>query len=47
MDERKIPRYSKRMLENGVVRKALTPSTNYEKKVDRKQREWMRRKGID
>ncbi len=47
LDEREIPRYAKLMLKEAVVKKALFPSTEYDHEVERKQRDWIRRKRID
>ena len=47
LDEREIPRYAKFMLTNGTVAKELEGSSRYEEEVERKQREWMKKKGIE
>jgi hypothetical protein len=46
LDEREIPRYANSMLSNKRVAKELEGSTDYEAEVERKQREWMKKKGI-
>jgi creatinine amidohydrolase/Fe(II)-dependent formamide hydrolase-like protein len=46
LDEREIPRYANFMLSNKMVAKELQGSTEYEANVERKQREWMKKKGI-
>jgi hypothetical protein len=46
LDEREIPRYANLMLSNKTVAKGLEGSTEYEAAVERKQREWMKNKGI-
>jgi creatinine amidohydrolase len=46
LDEREIPRYANFMLSNKMVAKELQGSTEYEATVERKQREWMKKKGI-
>lgn len=47
LDEREIPRYANFMLSNGTVAKELEGSSRYEAEVERKQREWMKKKGIE
>lgn len=46
LDERDIPRFSKRMIANKDFMKELVGSDNYDAEVARKQREWMEKKGI-
>jgi creatinine amidohydrolase/Fe(II)-dependent formamide hydrolase-like protein len=46
LDEREIPRYATFMLSDKTVSKELDGSTKYDAEVERKQREWMRKKGI-
>ena len=47
LDERDIPRYSKIMTGDKQVMTALAASAKNEQDRERKQREWMRRKGIE
>ena len=47
LDEREIPRYANFMLSNITVAKELEGSSRYEIEVERKQREWMKKKGIE
>jgi creatinine amidohydrolase/Fe(II)-dependent formamide hydrolase-like protein len=47
LDEREIPRYANFMLSNRTVAKELEGSSRYEAEVERKQREWMKKKGIE
>ncbi len=47
LDEREIPRYANFMLADKTVVKALELSTKYDTEVERKQREWMKKKGIE
>lgn len=46
LDERDIPRYSSFMLGDRIVVTALEGSTKYELEIERKQGEWMKKKGI-
>lgn len=47
LDERDVPRYSKMMTEDKQITTALSASTKNEKDRERKQQEWMKRKGIE
>jgi hypothetical protein len=47
LDDRDIPRYSKKMTGNKDFMKEMAGSDKYEAVVERKQREWMKRKGIE
>ncbi|HEX8735780.1 MAG TPA: hypothetical protein VF721_10680, partial [Pyrinomonadaceae bacterium] len=47
LDERNIPRYAKIMTGNPQVKTSLEPSTKNEQERERKQREWMKKKGIE
>ncbi|HVQ39469.1 MAG TPA: creatininase family protein [Pyrinomonadaceae bacterium] len=47
LDEREIPRYADFMLNDKAVVRALEGSTKYEVAIERKQREWMKKKGIE
>ncbi len=47
LDEREIPRYSKIMTGNPDVLNALAPSTKNEQERERKQREWLKKNGIE
>lgn len=47
LDDRELPRYSRFMLSDKPVANALDGSTKHEDEVERKQREWMKRKGIE
>jgi len=47
LDERDIPRYANFMLGDKTVVTALEGSTKYELEIERKQREWMKKKGIE
>ncbi len=47
LDEREIPRYAGLIMSDAVVTNALAPSTKYDQAVERKQRDWMRRGGIE
>lgn len=47
LDEREIPRYANFMLKDETVVKELEGATRYEAEIGRKQREWMRKKGIE
>lgn len=47
LDEREVPRYADFMLNNRTVAKELEGSSGYEAEVERKQREWMKKKGIE
>lgn len=47
LDERDIPRYSKRMTGNKDFMKEIEGSNKHEEEVERKQREWMRKRGIE
>ena len=42
-----FPRYSRFMLNDKTVVNALEGATKYEAEVERKQREWMKKKGIE
>jgi hypothetical protein len=46
IDERDIPRYAKMMTGNKDVITALAPSTKNEQERERKQQEWIKKKGI-
>ncbi len=47
LDEREIPRYADFMLNDKTVVRELEGSTKYEAEIERKQREWMKKKGIE
>lgn len=47
LDEREIPRYARGMLSDETLAKELEDSSRYEVEIERKQREWMKKKGID
>jgi creatinine amidohydrolase/Fe(II)-dependent formamide hydrolase-like protein len=47
LDERDVPRIANIMLGIPPIAKALEGSTKYEAEVERKQREWMKKKGIE
>ncbi len=47
LDERNIPRYAKILTGNPQVKTSLEPSTRNEVERERKQREWMKKKGIE
>ncbi len=47
LDERDIPRYANFMLSDKTVAKELEGSSRYDAEIERKQREWMKKKGID
>lgn len=47
LDEREIPRYANFMLEDKTVAKELEGASKHDADVERKQREWMTRKGIE
>ncbi len=47
LDDRDIPRYSKKMTGNKDFMREMAGSDKYEAVVERKQREWMKRKGIE
>lgn len=47
LDEREIPRYAHFMLHDKTATSELLGSTKYEAEVERKQREWMKKKGIE
>ena len=47
LDERDIPRYSKTMTGNKEVMTSLAASDKNERERERKQREWMSKKGIE
>ncbi len=47
LDERDIPRYANFMLSDKTVIQALEGSSRYDTEIERKQREWMKKKGID
>jgi creatinine amidohydrolase len=47
LDEREIPRYANFMLSNRTVAKELEGSSKHEAEVERKQREWMKKKRIE
>ena len=47
LDEREIPRYADFMLNDKTVVRELERSTKYEAEIERKQREWMKKKGIE
>ena len=46
LDERKIPRYANFMLSDKTVVRALEGASEHDAAVERKQREWMKKKGI-
>ena len=46
MSER-FPRYADFMLNDKTVVRELEGSTKYEAEIERKQREWMKKKGIE
>ncbi len=46
LDEREIPRYADFMLNDKTVLRELEGATKYETEVERKQREWRKKKGI-
>ncbi len=47
LDERKIPRYANFMLSDKTVVRALEGASEHDAAVERKQREWMKKKGIE
>ncbi len=47
LDEREIPRYADFMMNDKTVLRELEGSTKYEAEVERKQRNWMKKKGIE
>lgn len=47
LEEREIPRYANFMLSDNTVAKELEGSSKYDVEVERKQREWMKKKGIE
>lgn len=47
LDEREIPRYANFMLALSAVAKALEGSSRYDAEVERKQREWMKKRGVE
>lgn len=47
LDEREIPRYSRFMVNDKTIVNALEGATRNDDEVGRKQREWMKRKGIE
>jgi creatinine amidohydrolase len=47
LDERNIPRYAKTMLAMPQFAEALAPSTRNEQERERKQREWLKKNGIE
>jgi hypothetical protein len=47
LDERTIPRYSKTMAGNKQVMTALAASAKNEQERERRQREWMKKKGLE
>ncbi len=47
LDEQAIPRYANFMLDDKTVVKALETSSKYDAEVEQKQREWMKKKGIE
>jgi len=46
-DEREIPRYANFMLSDKTVVRALEGASEHDAAVERKQREWMKKKGIE
>ena len=46
LDEREIPRYANFMLNNKAIAKELEGSSKHEADVERKQLDWMKKKGI-
>lgn len=46
LDERDVPRLANFMLGIPPIAKSLEGATRYEAEVERKQREWMKKKGI-
>ncbi len=47
LDEREIPRYADFMLNDKTVSSELEGSTKYDAEIERKQRNWMKKKGIE
>lgn len=47
LDEREVPRYANFMLGNKTLANGLEGSSRYDAEVERKQREWMKKKGIE
>ena len=47
LDEREIPRYANFMLGDRTAAKELEGSSRHEAEVERKQREWLKKKGIE
>ena len=47
IDERQIPRYANFMLGDKTVSKELEGSSRHESEVERKQREWLKKKGVE
>jgi creatinine amidohydrolase/Fe(II)-dependent formamide hydrolase-like protein len=47
LDEREIPRYADFMLADKTVAAALEGASKHDAEVERKQREWMKKKGIE
>jgi creatinine amidohydrolase len=47
LDEREIPRYAKIMLGDKTLAKELKGASKYDGDIGQKQREWMKKKGIE
>ncbi len=47
LDEREIPRYANFMLSDKTVVRALEGASEHDAAVERKQRNWMKKKGIE
>lgn len=47
LDERDVPRYGNRMTADKQIAAALAPSDKNEAERERKQREWLRKKGVE
>lgn len=47
LDEREVPRYANSMLSNKAGEKAVEATTRHEAEVERKQRDWMKQKGVE
>ncbi|MBA3769937.1 MAG: hypothetical protein H0X08_05490, partial [Blastocatellia bacterium] len=47
LDEREIPRYANFMLSDKTVARALEGASKHDAVVERKQRQWMKKKAIE
>jgi hypothetical protein len=47
LDEREIPRYADSMLKDKTIATELAGASKYDSEVEQKQREWMKKKGIE